>query len=241
MARIASALPRIPPVTSGPRPTRASPWTTASVTSATTTGRPPVEGAKMPGTSLTKSTRRAASSLASTTAIVSALRIDQPHASSGTTSPKETGSSPRPNASRNGAESRATRRPSRFRAWLATGTDHGEVPARISSRTTARWRRRTSPETIAAPRPRREGDASAAGARARPNCRAPGWPNDPAPWSRTRGIPVTEPTSSARRRRIFGRTRSASRFRVMTLPPSLTTTGPTGPDAEAIGRTARLR
>jgi hypothetical protein len=225
MASIASALPRIPPVTSGPAPVGRSRSTTSRVTSGIASRRPRPRGSRMPGTSLTKITRAIGIARTRATAIVSALRIDQPHCRSGTTSPKATGTSPPLRKAENGWRSIRSRRPASFQASGAGGTEPGFSPARTSSRRTARWRRRTSAATIAAPRARSRSVAPSTPGWARPKRWAPGWPNEPAPWRTINGTPVASPSSSARRRSTFGRRCSTSFFRVMTLPPSFTRTG----------------
>ncbi len=91
MARIVSAFARMPPVTSGIPGLGRRSRTVSSVTSGSTTRARPDPGARIPGTSLTKTIRLGRSAGTRASAIVSALRIELPHSSSGTTSPNETG------------------------------------------------------------------------------------------------------------------------------------------------------
>ncbi len=233
---IDSALPRIPPVTSGAPAVGRRFATTSSVRSRTTVRRPWDGPERIPGTSLTKMTRAGRSGFTSCSAIVSALRMEAPQVSSGTTSPNDTGERPRWSASVNGAESKPTSCPSRLRACVAIGTDAGETPAATRARRTSRCSRRTSVATIAAPRARCAAVSDSSGARASPNFLAPGWPNDPAPWRMTtrRSFPLA--ISSANRARTFCRGRSTSRFRVITEPPNFTTMSGGSPEGEAVIR-----
>jgi len=223
---MASAFARIPPVTSATPSVGRSDSRTAGVRRATGRRRGPGSpGVKTPSTSLTKTNRREGKWRTSSTAIVSADRIEKSHASSGTTSPKATGIPPQASARRNGSRSSWTSFPARLTETAWGGTENGDSPASTSACRTAACNRRTSALTIAAPRTRCARSDGSPGAWARFQRTAPGCPKDPAPWSRTTGGPPGSASSSARRWRILGRRRASSLFRVSTLPPSFTTTG----------------
>ena len=82
----------MPPVTSGAPEAGRNRSSTVSVSSGATVRRRPEGPSRIPGTSLTKTTRPTGSCCASARAIVSALKIEASHSVSGTTSPNETGS-----------------------------------------------------------------------------------------------------------------------------------------------------